>query len=121
MVKVVFCLRRLPSLTLAEFLDYWRNVHGPLVQQHAEALGIRRYEQSHAMPSAAGTALGKVRGSAEPFDGIASLWFDDIEHIAPEHLTPAARSAAKELLEDEKRFIDLPRSPIWLVDDITVI
>jgi len=121
MVKVVFCLRRLPSLTLAEFLDYWRNVHGPLVQTHSQALGIRRYEQSHAVPSAAGSALAKVRGDAEPFDGIASLWFDDIEHIAPAHLSPAARSAAKQLLEDEKRFIDLPRSPIWLADDITLI
>jgi len=121
LVRVIFCLRRLPALSPEEFAAYWRDVHGPLDRQHAEALGIRRYEQSHTMPSDAATALAAVRGAPEPFDGVASLWFDDLESIAPASLTPAARSAARALLTDEQRFIDLARSPIWLAEDLTVV
>ena len=34
MVKLVFCLRRLPQLSLAEFQEYWLQKHGPLVRSH---------------------------------------------------------------------------------------
>ncbi|MGH7820684.1 MAG: EthD domain-containing protein [Candidatus Binatia bacterium] len=34
MVKLVFCLRRLPHLSRAEFQRYWRETHGPLVRKH---------------------------------------------------------------------------------------
>ena len=30
---------------------------------------------------------------------------------------PEARAAGRELLADEKTFIDLPKSPIWLGED----
>lgn len=43
MVKLVFCLRRLPRLSRAEFQAYWREKHGSLVQERAALLGIRRY------------------------------------------------------------------------------
>jgi hypothetical protein len=45
MVKLVFCLTRLPHLSRAEFQRYWRERHGPLVRESAKALGIRRYVQ----------------------------------------------------------------------------
>jgi hypothetical protein len=34
---------------------------------------------------------------------------------------PRRRDAARELLEDERRFIDLERSPIWLAEDHRVV
>ncbi len=37
MIKLTFCLTRLPNLTLAEFQDYWWNKHAPLVKSHREA------------------------------------------------------------------------------------
>ncbi len=42
MIKLTFCLKRLPHLTRAEFQTYWRKVHAPLVQAPAEVLGIAR-------------------------------------------------------------------------------
>ena len=29
MLKCVYCVRRLPSLSVEEFYDYWLNQHGP--------------------------------------------------------------------------------------------
>jgi hypothetical protein len=36
MIKLVFCLHRLPELSRAQFLDQWRNVQAPLfsVREH---------------------------------------------------------------------------------------
>jgi hypothetical protein len=41
--------RRLPTLTLSEFVSYWRDTHGPLVRERAAALHIERYEQAHPL------------------------------------------------------------------------
>ena len=34
---------------------------------------------------------------------------------------PAARAASRELLEDERRFVDLSRSPIFLAEEYAII
>ncbi|MGH7417889.1 MAG: EthD domain-containing protein, partial [Candidatus Rokuibacteriota bacterium] len=47
MIKLVFCLRRLPNLSREEFQRYWLDTHGPLVRQLAPALGVKRYVQVH--------------------------------------------------------------------------
>lgn len=93
-----------------------RRRHAPLVRECADALRIRRYEQSHPVDSRAGEILASVRGAPEPFDGVATLWFDSVEDMQEAGATPKGREAAKRLLEDERRFIDLARSPIWLAD-----
>ncbi len=51
MIKLTFCLIRLPHLTRAEFQDYWLNRHGPLVASVKDALRIRRYVQTHSLPA----------------------------------------------------------------------
>lgn len=116
-VRLVFCLHRLQSLDRPAFLDYWRNIHGPLVCERAGVLHIRRYEQAHQVTTRSSQVLAAVRGAPEPFDGIASLWFDSIEDMQMAAGTPEGRQAASDLLADERRFIDLARSPLWFVED----
>ena len=119
MIKLSFCLMRLPHLTREAFQTYWREQHAPLVRQHAEVLRIRRYVQSHTLPEAAQGPLRAVRRAPEPYDGIAELWFDSLEDIARD--TPEVRAAGAALLADERTFIDHSRSPIFVVDPIGVI
>lgn len=120
MVHLIFCLRRLPHLSRAEFQRYWRETHAPLVKQHAGALGIKRYVQAHTIDPAMSQAVAAARGAPEPFDGVAELWFD-WNDVAARMTTPAAAEAGRSLLEDERRFIDLPNSPIFFADDHVVI
>lgn len=120
-VHLVFCLRRLPSLTRAEFLSYWRDAHAPLVRERAAVLHIARYEQAHPVPGGPAQPVADVRNAPPPYDGIASLWFDSVEEFYAGGSTPEGRRAARELLEDERRFIDLEHSPIWLVEDHRVL
>jgi uncharacterized protein (TIGR02118 family) len=122
MLKLVFSLRRRPEMTREEFQAYWRDQHAPLVSRHAEALRIRRYVQTHARPSELATAQSAARGS-EPdhYDGQAELWWDSLEDILAAVSTPEGQQAAVELLEDERRFIDLEHSPLWIGEEHVVV
>ena len=122
MIKLVFSLRRLPETTREEFQAYWRDHHAPLVSRHAEALRIRRYVQTHARSSELAAAQSAARGS-EPdvYDGQAELWWDSLDDVIAAVSTEAGQQAATELLEDERRFIDLERSPLWIGEEHTVV
>jgi uncharacterized protein (TIGR02118 family) len=120
-VRVVFCLHRLRGLTREEFSAYWRDVHGPLVRERAGVLRIAGYEQAHSMPGSPAAPVAALRGAPEEFDGIATLEFASIEDFYAAGSTPEGRRAARELLEDERRFIDLARSPIWMVDEVRIV
>ncbi len=96
MIKLVFCARRLPRLTRAEFPRYWRETHGPLVRSHAAVLGIRRYVQLHTVETPANDALRASRGGPEPFDGIAELWWDSLADLQAGPATPEGRRASQQ-------------------------
>lgn len=121
MVKLVFALRRLPHLTREEFQRYWLEQHGPLVRSHAEVLGIRQYVQTHTLPDDRQAALRASRGAPEPYDGVAELWYDSLEAISTAVITEEGRAASLALLEDERRFIDHARSPLWFGQEHEII
>ena len=122
MVKLMFCLRRLPALSTEEFQEYWLNTHAPLVRTVAPVLRIRRYVQCHSFVEAR-LAPGIVArgGSVTPYDGVAELWWDSIEDVIAGGSTSESRAAGRKLLEDERRFIDLSQSPLYFVREREII
>ncbi len=78
MVKAVYIVARQPGLTIEEFQDHWRLVHGPLVCQ---VPGLRRYVQNPAIPAA--YALRPLT-----HDGFSELWFDDLAALQHAAQTP---------------------------------
>jgi uncharacterized protein (TIGR02118 family) len=122
MIKLVFCVRRKQGMSLEEFQRYWRESHGPLVAGNAEALRIRRYVQVHRRDTSIDGPARHQRGiESEPYDGAAELWWDSLQDLAAAGETEEGRRAAAELLEDEQRFIDLPRSSLWLGDEHVIV
>ncbi len=113
MIKLTFCLVRLPHLTREAFQAYWFDTHGPLVASVAETLMIRRYVQLHSLPTQASAGIAASRGAPSEYDGVAELWFDSLEVLAENGRRPEAQAAGALLLEDERRFIDLAKSPLW--------
>ena len=114
MVKLVYCLRRLPHLSREEFQRYWREKHGPLVQKQKDSLNIRRYVQVHTSYDDRNEAMRSRANRPEPYDGVAELWWDSVEDFLPEKPTPEQQRSQEVLAEDEQRFIDWSRSPVWL-------
>jgi uncharacterized protein (TIGR02118 family) len=86
MVKIIFVGARMPGLTLAQFFDHWRNVHGPIV---AELPGLRRYVQNHVLPESYA-----LRGTTH--DGWAELWFDDLAALRRAQASPAWAAAGED-------------------------
>ena len=119
MVKLIFCLHRRPELSREQFQAYWRDRHAPLVASFAPVLGIRRYVQCHTLDDVSFAAMTASRGSLPGYDGVAELWFDSLEQCLAAR-GPDAREAGRALLEYERRFIDLSRSPLFFADELPV-
>jgi uncharacterized protein (TIGR02118 family) len=69
-VKNIEFVNRRPSMDLAAFRQYWREVHGPL---GATIHPVLRYEQNHLW-------LECYKAGIEPrFDGLAITWFESTQ------------------------------------------
>ena len=121
MIKLTFCLRRLPHLSREEFQRYWLGTHAALVRSHADVLRIRGYVQLHTTTTPLNDALRASRGGPEAYDGVAELWWDSMEDLTAAMSTPEGAAAGASLLEDERRFIDLERSPLWLGQEREIV
>lgn len=121
MIKITFCLTRLPTLSRPEFQNYWRETHGPLVASVKDVLRIRRYVQTHSLPVETEAEIRRTRGGPPGYDGVAELWWDSFDDLTANTTDPRAVEAAAMLLEDEKRFIDLSKSPLWWGEEHEII
>jgi uncharacterized protein (TIGR02118 family) len=120
MIKLTFCLHRLPHLTREAFQSYWREMHAPLVASHRKALRIQRYVQMHSATTELNEVIRAGRGAPAMYDGVAELWWDSFDELRAATQTPDGQAAGLELLEDERKFIDLARSPLFFGEEHTV-
>ena len=92
MIKLVYCITKRAGLTDEEFFHYWENTHGPI---GARIPRLRRLVQSHRR-----TVPGDKH--RPDYDGMAELWFDDMEALLAARQSPEWRAST----EDEANFID---------------
>ena len=92
MIKVVYCITKKSGMSDEQFFDYWQNVHGPI---GARIPGLRRLVQSRRV---------NVPGDkfAPDFDGMAELWFDNMQALLTARQSPEWKAAT----DDEANFID---------------
>lgn len=121
MIKLVYCLHRKANLSFEEFSHYWRHEHAPLVKRHAPLLGIVRYVQSHVTSPEVNEALKDGRDLLEPYDGIAEIYFKDLESMEKAHMSAASEAAQQELTEDEDKFLDRSRSCLFVTEEHVII
>jgi len=108
LVKGVFLIKRKPGMSLTDFRQYWKEVHGPIV---LKLPGLRRYVQCHALDS-----FYKDR---EPrFDGVAQIWFDNTQ--AMERMM-ASREFKEESWPDGAKFIDQSSIMSFVAEEHRVI
>jgi hypothetical protein len=114
LLRVAYCLRRRPELDYDRFREYWSGVHAPLVEKHADAMGIRGYLLHHPTSPRESGLLADGRGTPEHYDGIAELHVEPASFAGPP--SDAAKAAGRELRVSELRFIDMARSPIVVIE-----
>lgn len=121
MIKLTFAVRRRSDIAPVEFHRYWRDEHGPLVRSLQPVLRVQRYVQTHRLETPFNDALRSSRRALEAFDGLAELWWDDIDTLVAATSSPEGSAAGRTLLEDEAHFIDLEQSALWLGEEIEII
>jgi uncharacterized protein (TIGR02118 family) len=122
MIKMVFCVKRKPSISETDFYNYWLDMHGPLVSSKVEDLGIKRYVQSHTKRADLGNTASSGRGMKQAaFDGLAEIWWESFEHLETVLATEPGQIAGAILAEDEARFIDMEASTIFFTEEHEVV
>lgn len=107
MVKLVYCITKKPGLADEEFFRYWKNVHGPL---GARIPGLRKLVQSHCL----NVPGDKHRPS---YDGMAELWFDDVESLLAARQSPQWKAST----DDELNFIDHARTGYFVSEEHVIL
>jgi uncharacterized protein (TIGR02118 family) len=96
MVKLFVMAKRKKDISQEECLKHWLEIHAPLILKTLP--GIRKYVQNHAL---------QIQAAGEPpFDGMAELWFEDLDSwrkAAEFYLGPEG----KVIREDEEKFLDM--------------
>ena len=113
MIRLTFVLRRRPEMSSSEFRDYLGNTHGPLVMAYSTMLKIRKYVQNYTIEDTLTENLRNSRGALPAWEGVEEMWWDSRRDILAGLESPEGREAARLLVEDEKRFVDLGRSAGW--------
>ena len=121
MLKLIFCARRLPHLSREAFQRYWHETHGPLVRRHATVLRIRRYVQVHTLTHPVQDGAPREPRRPRGLRRRRRALVGRRRRPRGGHRRPAGRAASLELLEDERRFIDLARSPVFVGEEKVVV
>ena len=109
MIKSVGLLTRRDGLSHEDFVKHWFEIHAPLA--HAVP-GVRRYVQSHILGE---RTRPDIPTTDVEIDGIAELWYDDLEAMERANATPEA----KRLHDDGALFIGHIKS--YVVEEKVII
>ena len=107
MIKLVYCITRKPGLSDQTFFSYWKDVHGII---GARIPGLRKLVQSRR--------LAVPGDKYQPdFDGMAELWFDDLEALLKARQSPEWQASS----DDEANFIDRSKVAYFVSDEHTIV
>ena len=111
-VKATYLLTRREGLTQEQCHETWLRDHGPLVASFAAPLSMAKYVQSHAIAPEINAGIRAGRNYEPPLDGITEVWVN-----SPEEMRRGgedAQRAAAALVEDERRFVQMDASRLFL-------
>lgn len=112
MVKLFAFLYRRETMTHEEFVEHWRDRHGPLIAGNESlARHIVRYEQHPRLDA------GALSGS-EGCDGVAVQWLESIDEFEAFINEP---DYAALIAPDEQRFLDMSRVRFVICDEPSVV
>ncbi len=113
MIKLTIWAVRKEGWTHEEFDSYWGKQHAEVIKSVKEFnRHIRRYVQCHDVPS------DLPLGASGEFDGIAELWFDDVETMKTAFSEPRYLEIVR---EDELKFVDLEKCLSFVSEELEVI
>lgn len=112
MIKVISCLRRLPSLSAEEFQQHWQEYHSALM------LRIPQLREYVIYPTLGNNPMSRKKiGGDTPFDGFAVCYWDSLDALRSVMASPEYAAVAN----DFQYFLDRTRSFTCLVDEKVIV
>lgn len=113
MIKLTIFVARKPTLSFEEFDSYWRTKHRKVIEDtHTFNRHVKKYVQCHAVPS------DTIFGSDSKFDGIAELWFQDIEAMTEAFNEPEYMEIIR---PDELVFVDVENCLSFVSEELSIL
>lgn len=113
MIKLVFLLKRRPDLSMAEFIDYYEQVHSKLGEALFTGVAdryVRRYLTP--VPAEPGAPVEE-----KPYDAIMEIWFADEAKFGAAMAAAGAPEALAARIADEHKLFDVSKIRAFTVDE----
>jgi uncharacterized protein (TIGR02118 family) len=114
MIKLSILMVRRTELTYEQFMQHWREIHGPLFAAQPETKQyVRRYIQDHV------TGNTLPGATVSDYDGIAEIWFDDITRARAFF---ESDGYIQNIIPDEEAFMDRKHCAfIWTTEHFVIL
>jgi hypothetical protein len=112
MVKLVQCVRRRADVSVADFRDKWKE-YGELIRAGSVSLGGVRCTLSTTLAVKENLLFSLRRGTQEPFDGIAEIWFENAPAALAALRRPDWSAGLAKFQAFQESFVDVERSSFF--------
>jgi len=112
MFKQVCLLTRRPGMSMEEFIDYYENMHAPLLASMMPQ--ARRYVRRFVQPEG-GMAFGDL--PEVPFDCLMELWWDSREEFEACMASLGESGKFEQIYEDEEKIFASHDNPVFSVEE----
>jgi hypothetical protein len=119
MIKLVFCVRRKPELSVQEFRNRWKD-HQTFTRNIAKAMHAVRVTHSTTLAIEENEDFRLTRGTAEPFDALMEVWWKDSGPVSEGFKNKQIQEMILRMRADQNKMVDLPRSMIFFTSEDNV-
>lgn len=117
MTALIVCIKRRPGMTAGEFSSYWRERHGPLIQDCPEfSRHLASYVQYHL--SDGNSDIARMFGVSAEYDGVAVLTFHSDDNLKQAFCEPEYLARVR---PDESNFVDLENSMSFIGEPVQMV
>ncbi len=119
MIKLIQCVHRKPEISLQEFRRRWEDYGQVIMKATAEVHAVR-CTLSTTLVIKENLQIVLNRGTAQPFDGVAEIWFEDAPRVVDLIQQPEFQAQIRAFQSFQESFIDLESSAFFLAAEDAV-
>jgi hypothetical protein len=119
MIKLIQCVRARSAIPKVEFQRQWQE-YGEQLRALATELGAVRIVLDTTLSIEVNERLLQERGSMEPFDGVAEIWWDRGAELLEKADDKEMSSRIDRLREIQQSFMDVERSSFFFTLETVV-
>jgi len=117
MIRLLYCVRKKPELTQAQFRQYWNDpAFDTLIQQVTEQSNALSHTKTLALQVEATARIVSDRGTQDPYDGVLEYWWENGADILDLMDSPIGQELLSKTKEHQSQFIDFSRSAVFFTE-----